>query len=326
MARLSIREALNQAMAEEMERDPTVFLMGEEVGQYNGAYKVSQGLLDRFGPRRVVDTPISEGGFAGVGIGAAMAGLRPIIEMMTFNFALQAIDQIVSNAAKMSLMSGGQFPIPIVFRGPNGAAHMLAAQHSQSFESFYSQVPGLKLATYSDARDAKGLLKAAIRDDDPVVFLESESTYGMTGDVPEGEYLIPLGQADVKREGKDLTIVAWSKMVPLVALKAAEALSRQGIEAEVIDPRTIKPLDEEAIFRSVRKTNRLVIIEEGYRFCGVGAEIAERVYSACFEFLDAPVERVSSLDVPMPYAHSLEQTVLPSVDRALEAAKKVLYL
>jgi len=326
MARLSIREALNQAMAEEMERDPAVFLMGEEVGQYNGAYKVSQGLLDRFGPRRVVDTPISEGGFAGVGIGAAMAGLRPIIEMMTFNFALQAIDQIVSNAAKMSLMSGGQFPIPIVFRGPNGAAHMLAAQHSQSFESFYSQVPGLKLATYSDARDAKGLLKAAIRDDDPVVFLESESTYGMTGDVPEGEYLIPLGQADVKREGKDLTIVAWSKMVPLVALKAAEALSRQGIEAEVIDPRTIKPLDEEAIFRSVRKTNRLVIIEEGYRFCGVGAEIAERVYSACFEFLDAPVERVSSLDVPMPYAHSLEQTVLPSVDRALEAAKKVLYL
>lgn len=325
MPAISIREALNQAMAEEMERDPAVFLMGEEVGLYNGAYKVSQGLLARFGPERVVDTPISEGGFAGVGIGAAMAGLRPIVEMMTFNFALQAIDQIVNNAAKMRLMSGGQYKIPIVFRGPNGAAHMLAAQHSQSFESFYSQVPGLKVVTYSDAKDAKGLLKSAIRDDDPVIFLESESTYGLAGEVPEGEYTIPLGRGEVKRPGKDITVIAWSKMVPLVASKLAERLAEEGIEAEVVDPRTLKPLDEELIFQSVRKTNRAVIIEEGFRFAGVGAEIAERIYRACFDDLDAPVERVTSLDVPMPYAHSLEKTVLPSVERALAAARRALY-
>jgi len=326
MANISIREALSQAMAEEMERDPNVFLMGEEVAAYNGAYKVSQGLLAKFGPGRVWDTPITENGFAGVGIGAAMAGLRPIIEMMTFNFALQAIDQIVNSAAKMLLMSGGQFHIPIVFRGPNGAAHMLGAQHSQSFECFYSQVPGLKVVTYSDAKDAKGLLKAAIRDDDPVIFLESESTYGLTGEVPEGEYTIPLGTAEVKRPGKDITIIAWSKMVPLVALKVAEELSKEGVEAEVIDPRTIKPLDEEAIFRSVKKTNRAIIIEENFRFCGVGAEIAERIHNACFDDLDAPVERVTSLDVPMPYAHSLERTVLPGVERGLRAAREVLYL
>jgi len=326
MANLSIREALNQAMAEEMERDPGVFLMGEEVGLYNGAYKVSQGLLAKFGPNRVVDTPISECGFAGVGIGAAMAGLRPIVEMMTFNFALQAIDQVINNAAKMLLMSGGQFNIPIVIRGPNGAAHMLAAQHSQSFESFYSHVPGLKVVTYSDPKDAKGLLKSSIRDNDPVIFLESESTYGLKGDVPEGERLIPLGKGEVKRQGMDLTIISWSKMVPLVALKVADELQKEGIEAEVVDPRTLKPLDEEIIFRSVKKTNRAVIIEEGSRFCGVGAEIAERIYKACYDDLDAPVERVTSLDVPMPYAHSLESDVLPSVKRGLEAARKVLYM
>jgi pyruvate dehydrogenase E1 component beta subunit len=313
-------------MTEEMERDPDIFLMGEEVAQYNGAYKVSQGLLARFGPQRVIDTPIAEGGFTGVGIGAAMVGLRPIVEMMTFNFALQAIDQIVNNAAKMNLMSGGQYPVPIVFRGPNGAAHMLAAQHSQSFESFYAQVPGLKVVTHSTPADAKGLLKTAIRDNDPVIFLESESTYGMKGEVPDGEHLIPLGKADVKRQGGDLTLIAWSKMVTVVALKVAEELAAQGIEAEVIDPRTLKPLDEETIFRSVAKTNRVVIIEENYKYCGVGAEIAERIYSNCFDDLDAPIERVTSLDVPMPYAHSLEKTVLPSVERGLEAARKVLYL
>ncbi len=326
MSTLSIREALNQALGEEMQRDPSVFLMGEEVGAYNGAYKVSQGLLEKFGPRRVLDTPITECGFAGVGIGAAMAGLRPVIEMMTFNFALQAIDQIVNNAAKMLLMSGGQYGIPIVFRGPNGAAHMLAAQHSQSFESFYSQVPGLKVVTYSEPKDAKGLLKTAIRDNDPVIFLESEMNYGQRGEVPDGEHLIPLGVGEVKRHGTDLTIIAWSKMIPMVALKVADELAKQGIEAEVIDPRTIKPIDEELIFESVRKTNRVVIIEENFKFCGVGGEIAERIYSSCFDDLDAPIERVTSLDVPMPYAHSLESAVLPSVPRGLEAAKKVLYL
>lgn len=326
MTTLSIRDALNQALREEMERDPDVFLMGEEVGSYNGAYKVSKGLLDRFGPQRVLDTPISENGFAGVGIGAAMVGLRPVIEMMTFNFALQAIDQIVNNAAKMLLMSGGQFGVPIVFRGPNGAAHMLAAQHSQSFESFYSQVPGLKVVTYSEPSDAKGLLKSAIRDNDPVIFLESEMTYGQTGEVPDGEHLIPIGKGDVKRAGHDLTILAWSKLVQRLALPLAEKLAEQGIEAEVIDPRTLKPLDEDLIFDSVRKTNRVVIIEENYKFCGLGAEIAERIYNSCFDDLDAPIERVTSLDVPMPYAHSLEEAVLPSLERALEAARKVLYL
>jgi pyruvate dehydrogenase E1 component beta subunit len=246
--------------------------------------------------------------------------------MMTFNFALQAIDQIVNNSAKMSLMSGGQYHIPIVFRGPNGSAHMLAAQHSQSFESFYSQVPGLKVVAYSDAKDAKGLLKTAIRDDDPVIFLESEMTYGMTGEVPDEEYLIPLGKAEVKRPGKDLTIIAWSKMVPLVALKVAEELAREGIEAEVIDLRSIKPVDEDTIFDSVRRTNRAVIIEENYKFCGVGGEVAERIYKACYDDLDAPIERVTSLDVPMPYAHSLESAVLPSVERGISAARSVLYL
>ncbi len=325
MATLQIREALNQAMAEEMERDPNVFLMGEEVAFYNGAYKVSQGLLERFGENRVIDTPITECGFAGVGIGSAMVGLRPIIEMMTFNFATQAFDQIVNNSAKMSMMSGGQFHVPIVFRGPNGAAHMLAATHSQSFESVYAHFPGLKVVTYSTAQDAKGLLKSAIRDDDPVIFLESEMTYGDKGEVPDGEYVIPLGQGHIRRPGRDVTLIAWSKMVDL-AVKVADELSDQGIDVEIIDPRTIKPLDEEMIHRSVKKTNRVVVLEEDYRFCGVGAEIADRIYRACFGFLDAPVERVTSLDVPMPYAHSLEKTVLPSVERCIAAVKKVMYL
>ncbi len=322
---LQIREALNEAIAEEMARDPNVFLMGEEVGFYNGAYKVSQGLLDRFGEERVIDTPITECGFAGVGIGAAMMGLRPIIEMMTFNFATQAFDQIINNAPKMSLMSGGQFHVPVVFRGPNGAAHMLGATHSQSFEAIYSHFPGLKVVTYSNARDAKGLLKSSIRDEDPVIFLESETTYGEKGEVPEEEYLIRLGKGKIRRTGKDVTVVAWSKMVDL-ALKVADELSEEGIEVEVIDPRTLKPLDEEIFHRSVRKTGRAVIIEEDFRFCGVGAEIADRIYSACFGYLDAPIERVTCLDVPIPYAHSLETTVLPSVERSIEAVKRVMYL
>lgn len=325
MAIISIRDALNQAMAEEMRRDDRVFLMGEEVAFYNGAYKVSQGLLDQFGERRVIDTPITECGFAGVGIGAAMVGLRPIIEMMTFNFALQAIDQIVNNAAKMLMMSGGQFNVPIVFRGPNGAAHMLAATHSQSFESFYAQVPGLKVVTYTTPKDAKGLLKSAIRDPNPVIFLESEMTYGYKDEVPDEEYTIPLGVGDIKRKGKDVTIIAWNKQI-FTALKLAAQLEEEDIDAEVLDPRTLKPLDDQLIFESIRKTNRCVIIEENFRNCGMGAEISDRIHTNCFDYLDAPVERVTSLEVPMPYAHSLEKTVLPSVERAMAAVKKVMYL
>jgi len=273
----------------------------------------------------VIDTPITECGFAGVGIGAAMVGLRPIIEMMTFNFALQAMDQIVNNAAKLHLMSGGQFSVPIVFRGPNGAAHMLAATHSQAFESFYAQVPGLKVVTYSTPRDAKGLLKSAIRDNNPVIFLESEMTYSQKGEIPDEEYLIPLGVGEVKRKGADVTLVAWSKQVN-TALRLAEKLAEEDIEAEVIDPRTIKPLDEEMIFNSVKKTSRCVIIEEEFKFSGVGAEIAERIYHDCFDNLDAPVERVAALEVPMPYAANLEHAVLPSVERAYEAVRKVMYM
>lgn len=325
MAEIEIREALNQAMREEMRRDENIYLMGEEVAFYNGAYKVSKGLLDEFGERRVIDTPITECGFAGVGVGSAMVGLRPIIEMMTFNFALQAIDQIVNHAPKMYLMSGGQFNVPIVFRGPNGAAHMLGATHSQSFESMYAQVPGLSVVTYSTAADAKGLLKTAIREDNPVIFLESEMTYGHKGEVPDGEYLIPLGKGDIKRPGEDVTIIAWSKQVN-TALALAEKLAEEEISAEVVDLRSIKPIDEELIFRSVRKTNRVIIIEENFRFCGVGAEVSDRIMNNCFDYLDAPVERVTSLEVPMPYAHSLEKVVLPNVERAYEAIKKVMYL
>jgi pyruvate dehydrogenase E1 component beta subunit len=324
MREITYREALREAMAEEMERDERVFLMGEEVGYYNGAYKVSEGLLERFGERRVVDTPIAEAGFAGIGIGAAMVGLRPIIEFMTWNFSLSAFDQLVNNAAKLRYMSGGQISLPIVFRGPGGAAHQLAAQHSQVVDNLYAYVPGLKVVAPATPHDAKGLLKTAIRDDNPVVFIEGEVLYGRKGQVPEEEYTIPLGKGDVKREGRDVTIVAWSKMV-YVALDAAAELAKGGVEAEVIDPRTIRPLDDALILRSVKKTNRCVIVEEGWPFAGAGAEIAFRVTSEAFDYLDAPVRRVTSEDVPMPYAKNLERLVLPSAEKVIAAVKEVLY-
>jgi pyruvate dehydrogenase E1 component beta subunit len=323
--RLSYREALNQAMTEEMERDPAIFLMGEEVGHYQGAYKVSQGMLQKFGEQRVIDTPIAECGFVGVGIGAAMVGLRPIIELMTWNFSLVAIDQIVNNAAKIRLMSGGQFKIPVVFRGPGGAAGQLGAQHSQCLEYMYANVPGLKVVLPSTPADAKGLLKTAIRDDDPVVFIEGERLYGYQGEVPEGELLIPLGKADIKREGSDVTIVAWSKMA-WTALEAAEVLAKENISVEVVDPRTIRPLDEDMIFTSVRKTHRCVVVEEGHAFNGVGAEIAARVQKACFDDLDAPVERLNRMEIPMPYASNLEALVAPDVPRVVAAVKRAMYL
>lgn len=324
MREITYREALREAMAEEMERDERVFLMGEEVGHYNGAYKVSEGLLERFGERRVVDTPIAEAGFAGIGIGAAMVGLRPIIEFMTWNFSFSAFDQLVNNAAKLRYMSGGQIALPIVFRGPGGAAHQLAAQHSQVVDSLYAYVPGLKVVAPATPHDAKGLLKTAIRDDNPVVFIEGEVLYGRKGPVPEEEYTIPLGKGDIKREGRDVTVVAWSKMV-YVALDAATELAKQGIEVEVVDPRTIRPLDDALILRSVKKTNRCVIVEEGWPFAGVGAEIAFRVTSEAFDYLDAPVRRVTSADVPMPYAKNLERLVLPNAEKVIAAVKDVLY-
>jgi pyruvate dehydrogenase E1 component beta subunit len=324
MRELTYREALREAMIEEMERDERVFLMGEEVGYYNGAYKVSEGLLDRFGERRVVDTPIAEAGFAGIGIGAAMVGLRPIIEFMTWNFSLCAFDQLVNNAAKLRYMSGGQIALPIVFRGPGGAAHQLAAQHSQVVESLYAYVPGLKVVAPSTPADAKGLLKSAIRDDNPVVFIEGEVLYGRKGQIPEEEYTVEIGRADVKREGKDVTVIAWSKMV-YVALDAAAELAKEGIELEVIDPRTLRPLDDAALLRSIKKTNRCVIVEEGWPTAGLGAEVAYRMMRAGFDYLDAPVARVTSEDVPMPYAKNLEHLVLPSPDRVLTAVKNVLY-
>ncbi|HTM22628.1 MAG TPA: pyruvate dehydrogenase complex E1 component subunit beta [Kofleriaceae bacterium] len=325
MAVISYREALNQALVEEMERDPDVFLMGEEVGHYQGAYKVSQGLIQRFSERRVIDAPIAEMGFAGVGVGAAMVGLRPIIEFMTFNFSLVAIDQIVNNAAKIFQMSAGQYHIPIVFRGPGGPAVQVASQHSQSLESFYAHVPGLKVVMPATPRDAKGLLKTSIRDDNPVVFIESETLYGTTGEVPAGELLIPLGVAEVVREGSHVTLVAWSKMVHL-CLQAAEQLAGDGIEAEVVDPRTLRPLDDATIAASVRKTGRCVIVEQGWPVAGFGAEIAYRVQRACLDHLDAPVERVTSEDVPMPYALNLEAEVQPQVTDVVAAVKRVLYL
>jgi pyruvate/2-oxoglutarate/acetoin dehydrogenase E1 component len=321
---ISYREALNQAMREEMARDARVFLMGEEVGQYNGAYKVSQGLLKEFGPWRVVDTPIAELGFAGVGVGAAMNGLRPIIEMMTWNFALLAIDQIVNSAAKMRQMSGGQLSVPIVFRGPQGAAHQLASQHSQVFEQMYANVPGLKVAVPATPRDAKGLLKTAIRDDDPVVFMESEVLYGSKGEVEEGEVLVPFGEAEIVRSGRDVTIVAWQKM-RFVALAAAEELSREGIDAEVIDPRTLRPFDLETVLASVARTNRCVVVEEGWPWMGSGAQIADSIQRHAFDDLDAPIVRVTGRDVPMPYAKPLENVVLPSAERVKQAVRQVTY-
>ena len=323
--RLSYREALNQAMSEEMERDDSIFLMGEEVGHYQGAYKVSQGMLQKFGEERVIDTPIAECGFVGVGIGAAMTGLRPIVELMTWNFSLVAIDQIINNAAKIRYMSGGQFKLPIVFRGPGGAAGQLGAQHSQCLESMYANCPGLKVVMPSTPADAKGLLKTAIRDDDPVIFIEGERLYGLQGEVPEGEHLVPLGKGDCKRPGTDCTVVTWSKMVH-TALEAAEALAKEGHSVEVIDPRSVRPLDEELIFESVRKTHRCVVLEEGHGFASVGAEITSRVQRACFDDLDAPVERVFRLDVPMPYASNLEALVTPDAARVAAAVKRAMYL
>ncbi len=325
MATITYRDALNRALREEMERDPNVFLMGEEVGVYQGAYKVSRGLLETFGERRVVDTPIAELGFACIGVGAAMVGLRPIIEFMTWNFALLAIDQIVNSAAKMLYMSGGQMPIPLVFRGPGGAALQLGAQHSQAFEAWFAHVPGLKVVAPATPYDAKGLLKSAVRDDNPVIFLEGEMLYNMRGEVPEEEYTIPLGEADVKREGSDVTIICHSKTVA-VAVKAAEQLAEAfDVSAEVIDLRSIRPLDTETLVRSVRKTNRCVIVEEGWPFCGVGAQVVDEIQRNAFDDLDAPVVRVTGADVPMPYNKMLERAAKPDPDRVIAAVKQVTY-
>jgi len=325
MATLTYRDALNQALREEMRRDERVFLMGEEVGVYQGAYKVSRGLLEEFGPLRVVDTPITELGFAGVGVGASMAGLVPIVEFMTWNFALLALDQIINSAAKLRYMSNGQLAMPIVFRGPGGAALQLAAQHSQSFESFVANVPGLKVVMPATPADAKGLLKSAIRDGNPVVFIEGEMLYNTKGEVPDGEYTTPLGVAEVKREGKDVTIVAHSKMVG-VALKAADDLARDGIMAEVVDPRTIRPLDVPTIAASVKKTNRCVILEEGWPFAGVGAQFAYDIQREAFDYLDAPIVRVTQADVPMPYNKALEKLAKPDAAKVVAACRQVLYL
>ena len=323
---LTIRDALNLAIKEELARDEKVFIMGEEVAEYDGAYKVTRGLLNEFGPKRVIDTPITELGFAGLGVGAAMAGLRPIVEFMTFNFSILATDQIINSAAKMLYMSGGQFNIPIVFRGPGGSALQVSSQHSQALESWYAYFPGVKVVMPSTAADAKGLLKSSIRDDDPVIFIEQERMYGLKGEVPEDpEFTIPLGVADVKREGTDCTIVARSLMVPL-ALQAAEKLQEQGVSCEVIDPRTIRPLDIDTIVESVKKTNRVVVAEESHAVCGVNAEISTQIMERAFDYLDAPVKRVSGADVPMPYAKNLENLAVPDVNKIIAAVKEVSYL
>ena len=325
MVTQTIREALRDAMAEEMRRDGDVFIMGEEVAEYQGAYKVTQGLLQEFGARRVIDTPITEHGFAGVGVGAAMAGLKPIVEFMTFNFAMQAIDQIINSAAKTLYMSGGQMGCSIVFRGPNGAAARVAAQHSQDYAAWYSQIPGLKVIAPYSAADYKGLLKAAIRDPNPVVFLENEMLYGHTGEVPKlPDFVVPIGKARIARAGKDVTIVSWA-MGMSYALKAADELAKEGIEAEVIDLRTIRPMDTETIINSVKKTGRAVTVEEGWQQSGVGSEVASRIMEHAFDYLDAPVARVSGKDVPMPYAANLEKLALPSVAEVVAAAKAVSY-
>ncbi|MFN4310646.1 MAG: pyruvate dehydrogenase complex E1 component subunit beta [Ferrovibrio sp.] len=322
---MTVREAIREGMSEEMRRDPRVFLMGEEVAQYQGAYKISQGMLDEFGPERVIDTPITEQGFAGLGIGAAFGGLRPIVEFMTFNFSMQAIDQIVNSAAKTLYMSGGQMGCPIVFRGPNGAAARVAAQHSQCYAAWYSHIPGLKVVAPYSAADFKGLIKAAIRDPNPVVFLENEILYGRSFDVPKlDDYVVPIGKARIARQGKDVTLVGYSIAVGH-ALAAAEKLAAEGIEAEVIDLRTIRPMDKEAIVKSVQKTNRLVTVEEGFPQSGIGAEISAAIMEAAFDYLDAPVTRVTGKDVPMPYAANLEKLALVTVDEIVQAAKAVCY-
>ena len=322
---LTYRDALNQALREEMQRDADVFLMGEEVGVYQGAYKVSRGLLEEFGPKRVVDTPIAELGFAGIGVGAAMAGLRPVIEFMTWNFAVLALDQIVNCAAKMLYMSGGQLKMPIVFRGPNGAALQLGSQHSQAWESWLAHIPGLKVVAPATPADAKGLLKAAIRDDNPVIVLEGEMLYNTKGDVPEGEHVVPIGRAEVKREGTDVTVICHSKTVT-VALKAAEQLQEQNVSAEVLDLRSLRPMDEPAILASIAKTNRAVVVEEGWPHCGVGAQVVDIIQRDAFDQLDAPVQRVTQADVPMPYNKHLERAAKASPEKVVAAARRVLYL
>jgi pyruvate dehydrogenase E1 component beta subunit len=325
MAVMTYREALNLALREEMRRDDRVFVIGEEVGLYEGAYKVTQGLLKEFGPRRVVDTPIAESGFTGVGIGAAMVGLRPVVEMMTFNFALLALDQIVNSAAKMLYMSGGQFNVPIVIRGPGGPAHQLAAQHSQSMESYFYHVPGLKVVRPSTPMDAKGLLKASIRDENPVVFIESETLYNVKGEVPEDpEFVIPLGQAVVRREGTDVTVIAYMGMM-YRAMEAAEELEKEGISVEIVDPRTLRPMDTETIIGSVRKTHRAVVVEAGAGFAGMGSEIAAFITEEAFDDLDAPVERVTGASAPMPYARNLEKAKTPTKERIMDGIRAVCY-
>ena len=324
MREIQFREALREALNEEMRRDPKVFLMGEEVAEYNGAYKVSQGMLDEFGPERVIDTPISELGFAGIGVGAAMNGVRPIIEFMTFNFALVAMDQIINAAAKMMSMSGGQFSVPIVFRGPTGNAGMLSSQHSQNFENWFANTPGLKVVVPSTPYDAKGLLKTAIRDNDPVIFMESELMYGDKGEVPAEEYLIPFGLADIKRAGTDVTIVTFGKILKVVQAAAAE-LEKENISAEIIDLRSVRPIDYAAVVESVKKTNRLVIVEEAWPLSAISSEITYHIQKHAFDYLDAPIHRVNSLDVPLPYAPTLIEAILPNVAKTVKAAKAVLY-
>ncbi|MDG2386213.1 MAG: pyruvate dehydrogenase complex E1 component subunit beta [Flavobacteriaceae bacterium] len=324
MKTIQFRQAIAEAMSEEMRRDESIYLMGEEVAEYNGAYKASKGMLDEFGEKRVIDTPISELGFSGIGVGSTMTGNRPIIEFMTFNFALVGIDQFINNAAKIRQMSGGQFPCPIVFRGPTGSAGQLAATHSQAFESWYANCPGLKVIVPSNPYDAKGLLKSAIRDDDPVIFMESEQMYGDKGEVPEGEYTLPIGVADIKRPGKDVTLVSFGKILK-EALKAAEILAEENIDCEVIDLRTIRPLDYQTIFESVKKTNRLVILEESWPFGNIATEITYQVQSEIFDFLDAPVEKINTADTPAPYSPVLLKEWLPNAEDVVKSIKKVLY-
>ncbi len=324
MREIAFREALREAMSEEMRRDEKVFLMGEEVAEYNGAYKVSQGMLDEFGAKRVIDTPIAELGFAGIGVGAAMNGLRPIIEFMTFNFSLVAIDQIINSAAKMMSMSGGQYSVPMVFRGPTGNAGMLSSQHSQNFESWYANCPGLKVVVPSTPYDAKGLLKASIRDNDTVIFMESEVMYGEKGQVPDSEYLIPLGLADIKRQGTDVTIVTFGKILK-IAQQAAEEVAKEGISVEIVDLRTVRPIDYAKVINSVKKTNRLVVVEEAWPLAAISSEITYHVQKHAFDYLDAPIHRINSFDLPLPYAPTLIDVILPSVKRTVAAIKAVMY-
>jgi pyruvate dehydrogenase E1 component beta subunit len=324
MAMLEMREAINLALKEEMTRDEKVFILGEEVAEFNGAYKVTKGLLDHFGPKRVIDTPISEAGFTGLAVGAAMMGLRPVVEFMSFNFSMVAIDQIISNAAKMYYMSGGLFNIPMVMRGPNGAGPRVSSQHSHNMESVYAHFPGLHVMSPSTPTDAKGMLKAAIRCNDPVIFLENELAYGLKEEVPEGDFIVPIGKGDIKREGTDVTIIAWSRMMSLAKI-AAEELAKDGINVELLDPRSLKPLDMPLIAKSVQKTNRVVVVEEGHYFCGLGSQVAESIYTNLFDYLDSPIVRVAQSENPMPYAANLEAATLPSVDKIIKAVRQVTY-